>query len=290
MDYSEDNLQGLQINELTFIEPVEDLTSTSPSHRRWRVQCSCGETKETKAYQVISENTKSCGHLRGQHRALDLQGETFGELKALSPTRVEWDNRDVRGWLCECNCGRLTKVKTGHLTSGHTTTCGHTRHYPDRFEHLRRDLRGERIGLLVVKNPTHKKTTYHKKNLLSAWDCECDCGQSTTVLTSQLVKRATKSCGCLQKGLKGETHHRWAKQRDVKSLKTFFGYKCMRCGAYGEDDIIHLDHVVPRSRGGCNSFFNIQFLCESCNLKKWANIDDWRPFVPKPWKLNRFME
>jgi len=31
---------------------------------------------------------------------------------------------------------------------------------------------------------------------------------------------------------------------------------------------LHIDHVFPSSKGGSSKFENLQFLCESCNLKK----------------------
>lgn len=30
-------------------------------------------------------------------------------------------------WLCQCDCGKQTIVTTQHLTSGHTTSCGHVK-------------------------------------------------------------------------------------------------------------------------------------------------------------------
>jgi len=52
--------------------------------------------------------------------------------------------------------------------------------------------------------------------------------------------------------------------------------KCMLCGASPETDNevrLHVDHIVPRSKGGSNDFSNLQTLCMECNLGK-SNRDD----------------
>lgn len=44
------------------------------------------------------------------------------------------------------------------------------------------------------------------------------------------------------------------------------GHTCQYCGYTGED--LTLDHVVPRSRGGGDSWENIVTACVRCNVKK----------------------
>lgn len=58
--------------------------------------------------------------------------------------------------------------------------------------------------------------------------------------------------------------------------------RCMCCGASAKDGVrIHVDHIVPRSRGGAElDINNCQVLCEDCNIGK-SNLDDrdWRPII-----------
>lgn len=57
-------------------------------------------------------------------KPLELTGQTFGYLTALSPT----DKRDKDGniyWLCECNrCGKKTEAIARDLKRGNRTSCG----------------------------------------------------------------------------------------------------------------------------------------------------------------------
>ena len=52
--------------------------------------------------------------------------------------------------------------------------------------------------------------------------------------------------------------------------------KCVLCGATPEIDSdvrLHVDHIIPRSKGGSNEMSNLQVLCAECNLGK-SNRDD----------------
>jgi 5-methylcytosine-specific restriction endonuclease McrA len=44
------------------------------------------------------------------------------------------------------------------------------------------------------------------------------------------------------------------------------GYKCAYCGS--ENRILTLDHIMPKSRGGRNTWENLITSCGNCNVKK----------------------
>ncbi|MFS8781621.1 HNH endonuclease [Synechococcus sp. W55.1] len=44
------------------------------------------------------------------------------------------------------------------------------------------------------------------------------------------------------------------------------GHRCQYCGCFGED--LTLDHVIPRSRGGGDTWENVVSACVRCNVKK----------------------
>ena len=54
-------------------------------------------------------------------KKIDLTGQKYGHLVVLGPA----ENIGERtAWLCQCDCGRQVVVKTHHLRSGHTKSCG----------------------------------------------------------------------------------------------------------------------------------------------------------------------
>ena len=52
-------------------------------------------------------------------------GDRFSKLKVVAFVGVNKNRKRV--WLCRCDCGNLLNVVSGHLLSGHSTSCGCTR-------------------------------------------------------------------------------------------------------------------------------------------------------------------
>jgi len=44
------------------------------------------------------------------------------------------------------------------------------------------------------------------------------------------------------------------------------------CAECGSNEKLEFDHIIPISKGGANSYRNIQLLCEPCNRRKSAKI------------------
>ena len=45
--------------------------------------------------------------------------------------------------------------------------------------------------------------------------------------------------------------------------------ECTQCGS---NENLEFDHIIPVSKGGANTYRNIQLLCEVCNREKSDNI------------------
>lgn len=46
------------------------------------------------------------------------------------------------------------------------------------------------------------------------------------------------------------------------------GHRCRVCGNSGDVEPLHVDHIIPISRGGRSDLANLQTLCQTCNLGK----------------------
>ena len=73
----------------------------------------------------------------------------------------------------------------------------------------RKDLTGQRFGKLVVREWAGN----------SRWLCDCDCGRSTKVITANLKRGNTSSCGCVRniKSSKRATIHGLSNTRAYKT-------------------------------------------------------------------------
>ena len=50
-------------------------------------------------------------------------------------------------------------------------------------------------------------------------------------------------------------------------------YRCELCGAHESQIALHVDHIIPRSKGGPDELSNFQALCQTCNTNKRAEDD-----------------
>lgn len=86
------------------------------------------------------------------------------------------------------------------------------------------------------------------------------------------------SFGRYSAGLTNQPLPESAFMRKSISKKTRFevfkrdGFTCQYCGAHPPSVILHVDHIMPVSKGGANHIDNYITSCEPCNLGKSANL------------------
>ena len=132
----------------------------------------------------------------------DLTGMKFGKYTVIERAEDKMSFDKKRGkykpiimWRCRCECGTENVIMGGALKSGRTKGCKYCCR-PSNYV----DLVGQRFGRLTVICEAGKAK--NRGELL--WHCECDCGGNATVLTSNLKRGNTKSCGCYEQELKEE--------------------------------------------------------------------------------------
>lgn len=76
--------------------------------------------------------------------------------------------------------------------------------------------------------------------------------------------------------IKGVFRRRNFKITPIQRLrhKTFikYNYRCVECGATNKETQLHIDHIIPRAKGGKDTEDNLQVLCRDCNLGKATDI------------------
>lgn len=187
------DITGQKFGKLTALEP----TRTNSNRLGWKCRCDCGKTVIVEGTVLRAGKTKSCGcrtkELIGKANTKNLSGKKFGHLTALEPTERRSGGSIV--WKCQCDCGNITYVIAGNLTSGHTKSCG-----CGLFNNLHPaslDLIGKKFyNLTVVKK-------LPSKNNETRWLCKCECGNMCEAIGWHLTSGVKGSCGCLKS--KGES-------------------------------------------------------------------------------------
>jgi len=123
---------------------------------------------------------------------IDLIGQRFGRLVVLERDSKENHKDSAAYWVCQCDCGNKTIVRTGSLRSGDTKSCGCYRRERAIKENTK-DLTGQRFGNLFV---LEKDETKIGKASHAYWICKCDCGNIKSIQSPHLIRQTTRSCGC----------------------------------------------------------------------------------------------
>jgi hypothetical protein len=121
----------------------------------------------------------------------DIIGKRFSNLTVIKKTDQQKGYEFL--WECKCDCGNTTTGSIYPVLKGKKKSCGCQN--PNKFQ----DLTGKTFDKLTVISFDRKETT-PKGYRYYYWNCQCDCGNTTSVERGHLLKGKIRSCGCL--------HHR----------------------------------------------------------------------------------
>jgi hypothetical protein len=172
MIYTKD-LSGMQFGEW-YVESFEFTTSSGVSY--FKCKCSCGNIRNVARNNLVSGDSKGCGHNSNKDQLKDISGQQFGELVALDYVK------DAKKWLCRCSCGNEVLKRSWDLRNGKGKTCGVTENHTSK---KLIDLKGKVFGELTVEEYAGNRD----------WLCRCSCGKKKIVQGSRLRSGDVKSCG-----------------------------------------------------------------------------------------------
>ena len=145
----------------------------------------------------------------------DITGQKFGRLTAIKRDITKKSSSTY--WVCQCDCGKITSTRLSRLTSGITQSCGC--YNKERIKQANtKDLTGQRFGYLIALE-INKELTDNKFGV--HWKCKCDCGNYTNVLSNNLVKGNTISCGCLKSSQGEENICNLLKQNNIQYIREY---------------------------------------------------------------------
>ncbi len=136
----------------------------------WHCKCSCGEERDVLGRSLRTGKSVSCGHIKIKN-SIEI-GDKFGE----------WTVLEYRGegkYLCRCSCNKEKIVKSAHLLSGASKSCGHN---TTGFK----DLTGAKFGDWTVLGYAGNRM----------WKCKCICDRVKEVSSYSLTSGLSTNCGC----------------------------------------------------------------------------------------------
>jgi hypothetical protein len=131
-------------------------------------------------------------------KTLDLTGQRFGRLTAVSFSRV--DHHQKRLWWWQCDCGQRKEINHSLVRQGRISSCGCLAKEL-LTQRLVKDIAGQRFGRLVALRQTGRRI--HGMNM--EWEFRCDCGALTYTSSPSVKSGNTNSCGCYLKDRITET-------------------------------------------------------------------------------------
>ncbi len=121
------------------------------------------------------------------------KGDKFGRWTVLQRTVGSGGKGQKVYYDCICDCGTIKSVCGASLRKGVSRSCGcYSKEQNSKNKKI--NLQGQRFGRLVVLQELNERI-----NNKVVWLCQCDCGQQTSVMSTQLISGKTQSCGCLHK-------------------------------------------------------------------------------------------
>lgn len=161
-------------------------------------------------------------------QALNLINQRFGSLIAISRAPSK---KGKTYWNCQCDCGKIVEVQTGHLTSGATQSCG---------------------------------CQSWKRNIISSFIICPICGREFFSIKNR------KYCyNCVPAGLNQTEALRYKKRAIKHELVKYKGGKCELCGYNKTECALQFHHINPEEKEFSLSHINLNNFTVTMNdLKK----------------------
>ena len=65
------------------------------------------------------------------------------------------------------------------------------------------------------------------------------------------------------------------REKWFQANKNIFGlYMCVNCKKLFPKEQMHIDHIIPKNKGGTDELWNLQCMCQHCNCSKQDNTKD----------------
>lgn len=130
---------------------------------------------------------------------LDLTGQKFNYLTVLERDNEYPKINNIKHgvyWKCQCECGKITSVRSDCLRKNIIKSCGCKSKELFRKSQMK-DITGHRFGKLVAIEPDYyysQRTGIKNSGRIIYWKCQCDCGEICYEPGTDLRSGKVSSC------------------------------------------------------------------------------------------------
>lgn len=199
----------------------------------YRCKCDCGNETTVVVYDLLRENTKSCGCLKkkagaklGSKRRINLTGAIINNLRVIGiDASCDTGPGKHIHWVCEClKCGNTKSIRSSELTSGIVQDCG-----CGKVERYNNGQLNALSGMVFGNLTVIERDSYNSKRngTHARWVCRCElCGNVESISSEVLTRYGKDRCTRCMKLSVGE--------EKICDLLTEAGVSFVRNRAYAD--------------------------------------------------------
>lgn len=215
----------------------------------------CGSTFQPKRKDAVC-CSRSC-NMKRLNQKYWLAGRQEAPILTCIPCGKDFKPRRSDQRFCSETCGARSRYKPAHRPARPCAYCGHLFTPP-------------RAASTVCSRVCSRRVTYARKRTQRIADAVAwgrANREARAAITNQYKARRRKN-EQEAVGSVGVSTTDW-----IKMVRRY-RHCCAYCGA---PDEIHMEHVIPLSRGGRHAIGNVLPACAGCNLNKQADfVSEWK--------------
>ena len=153
------DLTGKRFGRWTVIKRGPDhITSGGYKFTTWHCKCDCGNENDVIASRLLAGRSISCGCIRIEKAKEyeDLTGRKYNRLLVL---HLDETDHDRIKWICRCDCGNISSVRSWDLKNNRVKSCGCLTKETARIQGLRNTKHGG----------DRRNATREEKRLYNIW-------------------------------------------------------------------------------------------------------------------------
>ena len=187
-------------------------------------------------------------------------------------------------YKCKCNCGNILTVRQDNLNKEFCRRCKGSANNSRAIKIVKETTKSNKKKCSICKIFLPLINFGKKKQMLSGYRSSCKiCRKNSEQEGNKSYRKTDKgkiisaNCQAKRRDYKLNSNNNSITTKSLIELKLKQNNKCNYCKCELQNNIknaVHLDHVIPLSKGGKHILENVVWSCQKCNLVKGSSMMD----------------